>query len=268
MRNSQIITFIQFFMTLVRAKKHLGQHFLTDKNIAEKIVRSLSMQFSNTVLEVGPGMGILSDFLFQNEALETWLVDIDTESIAFLHKKYVAHQSRIIEADFLKLDFETYFKHELSIIGNFPYNISSQIIFKILENKQLIPEMVGMFQKEVAERCVAHPKSKEYGILSVFLQAYYDVSYLFTVKPTVFNPAPKVNSAVIRIQRKEKYTLDCNEVFFWQIVKAGFNQRRKTLRNALSSIVPKSKMTDVVFDRRAETLSVEEFVGLTNRLSL
>ncbi|MGY3214456.1 16S rRNA (adenine(1518)-N(6)/adenine(1519)-N(6))-dimethyltransferase RsmA [Mucilaginibacter sp. HD30] len=255
-------------MSLVRAKKHLGQHFLTDKNIATKIVDSLHPEGKYTqVLEVGPGMGILSDILLQREGYETHLIDIDTESYEFLQKKYPELGERLINADFLEMDFAAAFTGPLGIIGNFPYNISSQILFKILDNRQQVVEVVGMFQKEVAERCASKPGSKEYGILSVFLQAYYKVEYLFTVKAGVFNPPPKVLSAVIRLTRNGNAALDCDEKLFWQIVKAGFNQRRKTLRNALSSLINKEKMgEDATLDLRAERLSVDDFVGLTQRI--
>jgi len=253
-------------MSLVRAKKQLGQHFLTDKNIAEKIVNSLQLSESvHHVLEVGPGMGILSDFLFQQKAFETYLIDIDTESIAFLHKKYPEAGPRIISGDFLAYDFSTITEGPLAIIGNFPYNISSQILFKVLDNRQQVQQVVGMFQKEVAERCAAKAGSKEYGILSVFLQAYFTVEYLFTVKAGVFNPPPKVLSAVIRLTRNEVRALDCDEQLFWKVVKAGFNQRRKTLRNALSGIVAKDKLAadEPLLELRAERLTVADFVFLT-----
>ena len=255
-------------MTLVRAKKHLGQHFLTDKNIAAKIVESLRPAGKYTkVLEVGPGMGILSDFLLQKTEFETYLVDIDTESYEFLKKKYPQLGERLLNADFLEMDFGM-FDGAMGIIGNFPYNISSQILFKVLDNRAQVIEVVGMFQKEVAERCSAKAGSKEYGILSVFLQAYYKVEYLFTVKAGVFNPPPKVLSAVIRLTRNEITQLDCDEKLFWQVVKAGFNQRRKTLRNAVSSLMNKEKMTDEpLLDLRAERLTVEDFVRLTNLIT-
>ncbi len=250
-------------MQLVKAKKHLGQHFLTDKNIAAKIVNSLKTE--GQVLEVGPGMGILSDFLLQQPELEVFLVDIDEESYQFLQKKYPQLGQKLLNADFLEMDFDTVFTGTFSIIGNFPYNISSQILFKVLDNRHKVLEVVGMFQKEVAERCAAKPGSKEYGILSVFLQAYYQVEYLFTVKAGVFNPPPKVLSAVIRLTRNEVKELGCDEKLFWQVVKAGFNQRRKTLRNALSSLINKEKMTEEpMLDLRAERLSVGDFVRLTN----
>jgi len=253
-------------MSSVRAKKHLGQHFLTDKNIAQKIVNSLRPEGKySQVLEVGPGMGILSDFLLQKAEFETFLIDLDAESVEYLHKQYPQLGNRLINGDFLELDFKTIFKGQFAIIGNFPYNISSQILFKILDNRALIPEMAGMFQKEVAERCTAKAGTKEYGILSVFVQAYYNVEYLFTVKAGVFNPPPKVLSAVIRLSRKENQTLNCDEKLFWKVVKAGFNQRRKTLRNAISSLLPKEKMTEEpMLDLRAERLTVEDFVYLTN----
>src|ERR1700744_5272975 len=256
-------------MALVRAKKHLGQDFLTDKNIAAKIVGSLQLADSyKQVLEVGPGMGILSDFLLQRADIETYLIDIDSESYEFLQKKYPQLGERLINDDFLEMDFGKVFKAPFGIIGNFPYNISSQILFKVLDNRQQVVEVVGMFQKEVAERCTAKAGSKEYGILSVFLQAYYKVEYLFTVKAGVFNPPPKVLSAVIRLTRNETEELACDEKLFWQVVKAGFNQRRKTLRNALSSLINKEKMTnEPVLDLRAERLTVDDFVQLTKKIA-
>ncbi len=253
-------------MSLVKAKKHLGQHFLTDKNIAQRIVDGLihTDQY-HQVLEVGPGMGILSDILLKREDLQTFLIDIDTESFHFLREKYPQLGDRLINGDFLKLNFESIFPGKFAVIGNFPYNISSQILFKILENRQNVVEMVGMFQKEVAERCASKPGTKEYGILSVLIQAYYDIEYLFTVKPGTFNPPPKVNSGVIRLTRNAVETLDCDEKLFWRVVKAGFNQRRKTLRNALSAVVPKDRLGEHPFyEKRAETLSVQDFVALTN----
>ncbi|HEY1024571.1 MAG TPA: 16S rRNA (adenine(1518)-N(6)/adenine(1519)-N(6))-dimethyltransferase RsmA [Sphingobacteriaceae bacterium] len=256
-------------MGLVRAKKHLGQHFLTDKNIAEKIVNSLRPTGSyNQVLEVGPGMGVLSDFLLQKQEYQTYLIDLDVESFEFLKKKYAQLGDRLINGDFLELNFGEVFAAEFAIIGNFPYNISSQILFKILENRDQVTEVVGMFQKEVAERCTAKPGSKEYGILSVFLQAWYDVEYLFTVKAGVFNPPPKVLSAVIRLKRNGVRQLACDEKLFWQVVKTAFNQRRKTLRNALSSLINKEKMAaEPLLELRAERLGVNDFVHLTNLIT-
>ncbi len=256
-------------MSVVKAKKHLGQHFLTDKKIAERIVDSLKhTDHYRQVLEVGPGMGILSDFLLERDDLETFLIDIDTESIAFLHQKYPQLGERLISGDFLKLDLSTIFTDKFAVIGNFPYNISSQILFKILECRNQVVEVVGMFQKEVAERCASPSGSKEYGILSVLLQAYYDIDYLFTVKPGTFNPPPKVNSGVIRLSRNHTRELACDEKLFWRVVKAGFNQRRKTLRNALAAVLPKDQMdTHLYFEKRAEQLTVEDFIQLTLHVS-
>lgn len=256
-------------MSKVRAKKHLGQHFLNDKNAAKRIVDGLQPELGfRQVLEVGPGMGVLSHFLLENtEQYETFLVDIDDESIDFLSGQYPQLGDRLIHGDFLALDFSQDFQGKIAVIGNFPYNISSQIVFKILEERQRVVQMVGMFQKEVAERCVAKPGSKEYGILSVFLQAYYDVEYLFTVKAGAFTPPPKVLSGVIRVTRNSRETLDCNEKLFWRVVKAAFNQRRKTLRNALSAVLPKEKMSDnPLYELRAERLTVADFEVLTNEI--
>ncbi|MGO1244019.1 MAG: 16S rRNA (adenine(1518)-N(6)/adenine(1519)-N(6))-dimethyltransferase RsmA [Sphingobacterium sp.] len=255
-------------MSTVRAKKHLGQHFLNDKNAAEKIVNALTPSVGfDTVLEVGPGMGVLSDFLLQNTAYQTWLIDVDEESINFLADKYPQLENRLIHGDFLTLDFATLFGPRIAVIGNFPYNISSQILFKILDERDRVVQMTGMFQKEVAERCVAKPGNKEYGILSVFLQTYYDVQYLFTVKAGAFNPPPKVLSGVIKMTRNTRESLDCNEKLFWRVVKAGFNQRRKTLRNALSAVLPKERMSDnPLYELRAERLSVENFMELTREV--
>lgn len=256
-------------MSTVRAKKHLGQHFLNDKNAAQRIVEALDTGLGfKQVLEVGPGMGVLSDFLLQESAYETSLVDVDEESITFLADRYPDLGNRLIHADFLALDFGQYFGDKIAVIGNFPYNISSQILFKILEERQRVVQMVGMFQKEVAERCVAKPGNKEYGILSVFLQAYYDVEYLFTVKAGAFSPPPKVLSGVMRMTRNTVEKLDCDEKVFWRVVKAGFNQRRKTLRNALSAVIPKEKMTDnPLYELRAERLHVADFIQLTNEIT-
>lgn len=252
-------------MASVRAKKHLGQHFLHDKNAAQRIVAALdpAMGFEK-VLEVGPGMGVLSDFLFENEAYESFLVDIDDESIEYLQAKYPDEKDRIFYGDFLNFDFDKQGLDPCAVIGNFPYNISSQIVFKILEERNKVIQMVGMFQKEVAERCIASPGGKDYGILSVFVQAYYDVKYLFTVKAGAFNPPPKVLSGVIEFRRNKVEKLDCDENLFRTVVKAAFNQRRKTLRNALAKVIAKDKMTDHPFyEKRAERLSVADFVELT-----
>ena len=256
-------------MSTVRAKKHLGQHFLNDKNAAQRIVEALDTSLGfKQVLEVGPGMGVLSDFLLQHTDYETFLIDVDDESIDFLTNKYPGLGKKLIHGDFLALDFGLHFSDKMAVIGNFPYNISSQILFKILDERHRVVQMVGMFQKEVAERCVAKPGNKEYGILSVFLQAYYDVEYLFTVKAGAFNPPPKVLSGVMRMTRNDRKQLDCDEKLFWRVVKAAFNQRRKTLRNALSSVLPKDKMSDNPFyELRAERLSVTDFVTLTNEIA-
>ncbi len=257
-------------MSTVRAKKHLGQHFLNDKSAALRIVDALQPELGfQQVLEVGPGMGVLSDTLITRaEQYETWLIDVDGESIDYLAQQYPSLGSRLIHGDFLALDFAQHFQEKLAIIGNFPYNISSQILFKILDERDRVVQMVGMFQKEVAERCVAKPGNKEYGILSVFLQAYYDVEYLFTVKAGAFTPPPKVLSGVMRMTRNKRATLDCDEKVFWRVVKAGFNQRRKTLRNALSAVLPKDRMSDnPLYELRAERLEVSDFEKLTNEIS-
>lgn len=253
----------------VRAKKHLGQHFLTDRNTAAKIVDALRPGLGyDSVLEVGPGMGVLSDSLLSNPAYRTWLIDVDSESVQFLRSKYPQVGDRLIHGDFLALDFAAYFVGKLAVIGNFPYNISSQILFKILDERHRVVEVVGMFQKEVAERCTARPGSKTYGILSVFIQAYYDVEYLFTVKAGAFNPPPKVLSGVIRLTRNKIESLDCDEKLFSNVVKAAFNQRRKTLRNALAGLLPKDKMGEnPLYELRAERLSVGDFVQLTNEIA-
>lgn len=250
----------------VKAKKHLGQHFLTDEKIANDIVEALQGNTEFTkVLEVGPGMGVLTKYLIQKPNWETYVVDIDAESIAWLEDKYPQLHGRIIGADFLKMPLDrTFNKEPLAIIGNFPYNISSQIMFKVLEHLDQVPVVVGMFQKEVAERLAAGPGGRDYGILSVFLQAYYDIEYLFTVPPEVFNPPPKVQSGVIRCVRNTNKILGCNEKQFRHVVKTAFNQRRKTLRNALKSLMGKLDTTTVPYlDLRAEALSWQQFVELT-----
>lgn len=253
-------------MESVRAKKHLGQHFLTDKQIALRIVQGLKLEPEvKSVVEVGPGMGVLSDWLLQEKAFKTYLLDIDEESINYLHQKYPQHKEQIRFQDFLALNFESIDTAAVAVIGNFPYNISSQILFKVLDNRNIVPVMVGMFQKEVAERVVSKHGNKVYGILSVLIQAFYDTEYLFTVKPGSFNPAPKVNSAVIRLKRKAHAALPCDEVLFFRVVKTAFNQRRKTLRNALSSLLPKEFSSEFL-QSRAEQLSVDEFIALTLQL--
>jgi len=219
----------------VKAKKHLGQHFLTDENIAKKIVDGLSFQDYQDVLEVGPGTGVLTKYLLEKPT-ETFVAEIDTESIEYLKLHYSKLQNHHFTGDFLKLNVPEIFQNQVAVIGNFPYNISSQILFKIIDYYQQIPEIVGMFQKEVAERTAAVPRTKDYGILSVLVQAYYDVKYLFTVHENVFNPPPKVKSGVIKMTRNRKEGLEGNEILFKQIVKTGFNQRRKKLSNALKPL--------------------------------
>ncbi len=243
----------------VTAKKHLGQHFLTDENIASKIASGLSGEGYDDVLEVGPGMGVLTKYLLQRES-SVYVAEIDAESVTYLEEHYPELKQRIL-GDFLKLDLQKHFIGNVAVIGNFPYNISSQILFKIIDNYEQIPEMTGMFQKEVAERTAAVPRTKDYGILSVMVQAYYDVKYLFTVHENVFNPPPKVKSGVIQLTRNPKCGLAGNEKLFKQIVKAGFGQRRKTLRNSLKAMNPPDIIKEHDFmNKRAEELSVADFI--------
>jgi 16S rRNA (adenine1518-N6/adenine1519-N6)-dimethyltransferase len=251
-------------MERVRAKKSLGQHFLKDENTARLIVESLTAGKSKHVLEIGPGMGVLTQFLFKHHEYETTLIELDRDSIAFLKKKYPEKESRLIEGDFLQLDLKKLFGEQFSVIGNFPYNISSQILFKVLENKELVPEVIGMFQKEVGVRIASGPGNKAYGILSVLMQAFYDVELLFLLDEQDFAPPPKVKSAVLRFIRKEKIALDCDEKLFFKVVKAAFNQRRKTLRNALSQFISRQEKGNIPYlDKRAEALSWQQFVELT-----
>jgi len=248
----------------VRAKKHLGQHFLKDDNICRKIASSLSHHGQyNKVVEIGPGMGALTKHLITIDSIELVVVDIDTESIAYLEKEYP--DLSIISGDFLKLNFESTFGTNVSVIGNFPYNISSQILFKVLDNRNHVPEVVGMFQKEMAERVAVAHGSKTYGILSVLVQAFYDVEYLFTVSENVFIPPPKVKSAVIRLKRNDVSDLGCDENLFKRVVKLGFNQRRKTLRNSLKSLMTQSPNAELeeMLTKRPEQLSVAQFIKLT-----
>ncbi len=252
----------------VRAKKHLGQHFLKDEFIAEKIANTLTEKGYKNVLEIGPGMGVLTKYLLKKK-FTTTVIEIDTESIEYLKAHYLNLSSRIIEADFLKMDIQKIFKGEqFAIIGNFPYNISTQIVFKAIENREFVTELCGMFQKEVAQRIAEKPGSKTYGILSVLTQAFFEVEYLFTVPPSVFNPPPKVNSGVIRLVRKEDYSLPVDVPFFFKVVKTAFNQRRKTLRNSLKSFQLSDKLReDVIFAKRPEQLSVHQFITLTKSLA-
>lgn len=253
-------------MGQVRAKKRLGQHFLKDLNIAKKIVDSLDGEQVNKVLEIGPGMGVLTQYLLPNKNFETHVVEIDPDSVDYLKEKYPELDGRIISEDFLKYDLSKLFDEPFSVIGNFPYNISSQIFFRVLDYRDQIPEVVCMIQKEVAERMSAKPSCKAYGILSVLMQAFYNIDYLFTVGPEVFNPPPKVNSGVIRMSRNTTTHLDCSEPLFIRIVKTGFNQRRKTLRNSLKSLLGDKKLEDDVMGQRPEQLTVPEFVELTNKI--
>jgi len=247
-------------MATVRAKKNLGQHFLKDKDIAKRIVDSLQTKNLSKVLEIGPGMGVLTQFLLQESSFETSVVEIDRESVEYLNHHFPELKDRIISADFLEMNLHNYFQEPFAIIGNFPYNISSQIFFKVLEYRNQIPEVVGMLQKEVAERLAAGPGSKTYGILSVFLQAYYDIEYLFTVNEDQFIPPPKVKGGVIRITRNQKEHLDCDEKLFKSIVKMAFNQRRKTMRNSLKTMITTDELkANPIFDKRPEQLGVAEF---------
>lgn len=250
----------------VRAKKKLGQHFLKNEDIAQKIVDALSRTNEyKYVLEVGPGMGVLTKYLITNPNYETFVIDIDKESIGYLKVNFPSLEKKIIEGDFLKLDFDKLFDGPFAVIGNFPYNISTEILFKVLDHKDRVPEVVGMFQKEVAERIAAKPKNKTYGITSVLLQAFYKIDYLFTVGENEFIPPPRVKSAVIRLTRNDTAKLNCDEKLFKQIVKSGFNQRRKTLRNSIKAYKLKPEFTDHKYlTQRAEELSVEDFVTLTN----
>lgn len=255
-------------MGLVKPKKFLGQHFLKDLSIAQDIADTVDACPDLPILEVGPGMGVLTQFLMQ-KGRPVKVVELDFESVAFLRQNFPALEGNIIEDDFLKLNLERLFDGKPFVLtGNYPYNISSQIFFKMLDNKDLIPCCTGMIQKEVAERIAAGPGSKTYGILSILIQAWYKVEYLFTVNEHVFNPPPKVKSAVIRMTRNETTNLGCNERLFKLIVKTTFNQRRKTLRNSISSILERENplSADPIFNKRPEQLSVQDFIELTNRV--
>jgi 16S rRNA (adenine1518-N6/adenine1519-N6)-dimethyltransferase len=272
----------------VRAKKHLGQHFLNDENIAQNIVDALQCGVAHTyTLEIGPGMGVLTKYLVghvvgedtnkglsANDSHLPWrgvggeanlyVVEIDRESVAYLHKNYPQLKDKIISHDFLQLNLAERFNAPLAVIGNFPYNISTQILFKVLDFRDLVPLVVGMFQKEVAVRIASPPGKKDYGIISVLLQAFYDIEYLFTVEPHVFTPPPKVKSGVIRLTRNKTVSLKCDEALFFKVVKTAFNQRRKTLRNALK---PLTQNSDLPFlDLRAERLSWQDFEELTLKI--
>ena len=252
----------------VRAKKHLGQHFLKDEQIAKEIADSLTEKNYQNVLEIGPGMGVLTKYLLQ-KSYTTHVIEIDTESVEYLQNTYLNLAPIIHSKDFLKIDLKELFQEtSIAIIGNFPYNISTQIVFKTLENRAQIPEFSGMFQKEVAERIAEKEGSKKYGILSVLAQAFYEVEYLFTVPPTVFDPPPKVDSGVIRMLRKENYELPVDEKLFYRVVKTAFNQRRKMLRSSLKSMNLSDKLReDAIFAKRPEQLSVAAFVELTSLIA-
>ena len=250
--------------SFVRPKKSLGQHFLKDENIARKITESLPENAVN-ILEIGPGMGVLTKYLLELQGKSCFFIDTDRESTDFLAEKYPENKDLFIQGDILKYDLSGLFKEKFVIIGNFPYNISSQIFFRILEHRDQVTHVVGMVQKEVAERMASGPGSKRYGILSVLLQAFYRIEYLFTVNETVFFPPPRVKSAVLRLSRNEREGLDCDERKFFQVVKTAFNQRRKTLRNALKPLA--GNIASIDFEefsgKRAEMLSVGEFITLT-----
>ena len=259
----------------VRAKKSLGQHFLVDLGAAQRIVAALAAEGGGKrdVLEIGPGMGVLTRYLLQRPELNLKMVELDGESVQFLRSHFSGMDGRLLQADYLKLDVHKVFPGKYSVIGNFPYNISSQIFFKILDDRDRVQEVVCMIQKEVAERIAEGPCSKTYGILSVLLQAWYDIEYLFTVEPGAFAPPPKVRSAVIRLRRNgrtELLTPDCKQVddkLFKQVVKTAFNQRRKTLRNALRPLLPEDfDLADPVLQQRAEQLGVEDFIALAARI--
>ena len=254
-------------MELVKAKKHLGQHFLKDLNIAQKIADTLSLANYKKVVEIGAGMGVLTQFLLKKDT-EVYVVEIDKESVAYLEAHYPELRGKIIADDFLKYDIAGYLREPFAIIGNFPYNISTQIVFKLLELRDCVPEFSGMFQKEVAERICEREGSKTYGILSVLVQAFYEVTYLFTVSEGVFNPPPKVKSGVLRLVRKPDYHLDCDEALFFIIVKTAFNQRRKTLRNSLKSLLTNESLKkNSIFDKRPEQLPWQDFVFITKEIS-
>lgn len=253
---------------MVKPKKKLGQHFLKDQEIAKKIVEALQLSdTSGLVLEIGPGTGVLTQYLLQKEEVDLQVVEIDRESVTYLKKHFPQLEGRIRETDVLALDWNTLSKERFSVIGNFPYNISSQILFKVLGHRNKVDQVVCMLQKEVAERIVSKEGNKVYGILSVLLQTFYDIELLFKVPPGVFYPPPKVTSAVIRLKRNAVVKLSCNELTFRQVVKEGFQNRRKTLRNALKRLnLPAAVLSLKLLDKRAEQLSVQDFIFLTNTI--
>lgn len=250
-------------MTYVKPKKHLGQHFLKDEDIAVKIIDSLDIKSVN-IIEIGPGMGVLTKYLIKKPEKNLYVIDIDRDAVDYLKQNYPQLGDHIILGDFLHYDLQALFSEKFTIIGNFPYNISSQILFKVLEYRNQVPEVIGMFQNEVALRVAAKSGNKTYGILSVLLQAYYHIEYLFKVDEMVFSPPPKVKSAVIRLRRNDVVSLDCDEKLFKHIVKTAFNQRRKTLRNALKGIDIDNRYTSMeLFNKRAEQLNVSDFIKIT-----
>lgn len=253
----------------VKPKKHLGQHFLNDESVARSIADTLTLKGYDNVLEIGPGMGVLTKYLLAKPTT-TYLIEIDEESASYLQTHYLQLSDRIIKEDVLKYDFSKVFAEEsFAIIGNFPYNISSQIVFKMLENRPQIPEFSGMFQKEVAQRICDKGGSKTYGILSVLVQAFYNAEYLFTVPPSVFNPPPKVDSGVLRLTRKKDFELPCNEKLFFSVVKSAFQQRRKTLRNSLKGFnLSENLKANTIFGKRPEQLSVDAFIELTTAIEM
>jgi 16S rRNA (adenine1518-N6/adenine1519-N6)-dimethyltransferase len=254
-------------MHKVRPKKSLGQHFLTDSNIANKITDSLVNPENIQVLELGPGMGVLTDFLIVRFSNLT-IVEIDFESIEYLKKRYTESKIKIVHANFIKAQLHEILQMPFCLIGNFPYNISSQIFFKLLEYRNHIPETVCMIQKEVADRIASPYGNKTYGILSVLLQTWFDIEFLFNVPPHVFSPPPKVNSSVIRLTRNKRSHIECNELFHKQLIKTAFNQRRKTLRNALKPMQLDLSLIDpAILDRRAERLDIEDFINLATILN-
>jgi 16S rRNA (adenine1518-N6/adenine1519-N6)-dimethyltransferase len=251
---------------MVKPKKHLGQHFLTDRNIAEKIVKQLS-DGNKAVVEVGAGTGVLTGFLIERFAEKLHIVEVDGESVDYLRARFPELGVRLLHADFLNTDLKRFAENEIAIIGNFPYNISSQIFFRVLDYRHYVAEVVCMIQKEVAQRIAAPPGSKTYGILSVLLQAWYEIEYCFTVNEQVFYPPPKVKSAVIRFKRNKVSSLECDEQLFQQVVKKAFNQRRKTLRNGLRDMLTPVLLQKEIFNKRAEQLGVSEFVSITKLIS-
>lgn len=254
--------------TRVRAKKHLGQHFLKDENVAQKIADTLQYDLYPYVLEIGPGMGVLTKYLLEREA-EVHVIEIDPESVEYLKHHYPALKNRVHGEDFLKFDIASLFEgKQFAIIGNFPYNISTQIVFKMLEMRNVVPQFSGMFQKEVAQRICEKKGTKAYGILSVLVQAFYEAEYLFTVPPAVFSPPPKVDSGVLRLTRKEDFSLACDEKLFFKVVKAAFQQRRKTLWNSLKSFqLPEQLKEASIFQKRPEQLDTAQFIELTQKIA-